>query len=187
MSGKIILIVEGQNDGAVAKAIIERKYPNAKVDVRKPTGNKPSLSRLAAQIAELIEAAIATRKHGDCIAVLHDADRLTRPYDRQDYEAIERYCTEKNVIRVEARDEIESWLLADQGFCLWVGANAENWDNQRKPSEEVARRLKNAGKAAYRLENVPQIVRHLDGTGDQRSPSMQDALHHLENAPCIRE
>ncbi|MBI1258992.1 MAG: hypothetical protein GC204_16100 [Chloroflexi bacterium] len=180
------MIVEGQNDGAIAKALIERKYPNAKVEIRKPTGNKPNLSRLAEQISELVDAAMKSRQNQDCIAVLHDADRLTRPHDRQDYEKIERYCTEKHITHIEAQDEIESWLLADHGFCQWVGTNAENWDNQRKPSEEVARRLNNSRKAKYRLENIPQIVKHLDGSNKGNSESLNNALRHLENAPCIR-
>lgn len=187
MSGRIILIVEGQNDGAIAKAIVKRKYPNANVDVRKPTGNKPNISRLASQITQLIDVALASRKHGDCIAVLHDADRLTHPNDRRDYELIERQCAAHNITRIEAIDEIESWLLADHGFCQWVNTNAANWDNRRRPSVEVARRLNNAGKAKYRLENIPKIVEHLDGTGEILSPSMREALLHLENAPCIRE
>jgi hypothetical protein len=31
-----------------------------------------------------------------------------------------------------------------------------------------------------------KILNHLDGTGDQHSPSLREAITHLENAPCVK-
>lgn len=188
MSGKIILIVEGQNDGAIATQIIQCRYPNIETPkILRPTGRKPNISQLAEDIERLIRSALAMRKRNDCIAVLHDADRLSNPHNRSEYEKIERCCNANNIVHIEAVDEIESWLLADRGFCEWVETTASNWDNRRKPSDEVVRRLDHARKAKYRLENIPRIVAHLNGLNEGRSDSLSSALQHLENAPCIRQ
>lgn len=107
MSGRIILIVEGQNDGAIATRIIMCKYPHIKPPrIIRPTGNNPNLSHLAEQIYELISTAIQIREQGGCIAVVHDKDLLTRPHNRADYERIEQACTEKHITRIEAHDEL---------------------------------------------------------------------------------
>ncbi|MCX6049786.1 MAG: hypothetical protein NT075_32195 [Chloroflexi bacterium] len=92
MAGTIWLIVEGQNDGDIAKAILKCKYPQVRISPLYPTGQNPNLSRLAVQIEKLIQQALGNRKPGDCIAVLHDADQLTRPFDRADYQRIRQVC-----------------------------------------------------------------------------------------------
>jgi hypothetical protein len=186
MAGTIWLIVEGQNDGDIVKAILKCQYPQARVSPLYPTSQAPNLSRLAAQIKKLIQQAIANRKPGDCIAVLHDADQLTRPTDRSDYERIEQVCKQysQDVRLILAKDEIESWLLGDTGFCQWLQIKAQNCDELKQPSLQLASLLDRAEKPKYRLNNLSKLLRYLNG--NSYSPSLQAALRYLENAPCIK-
>lgn len=189
MSGTIHLIVEGQNDADIVKAILRKKYPNVRVSPLYPPGN-PSLAQLAKHIEKLIRQAISNRKRGDCIAVLHDKDLLSDT-ERNHHSYIEKICQQysKDVKHIQAADEIESWLLADSGLCLWLSQSnrfkPDNWDNKRKPSEELASRLKRSG-VEYRIQNLSKILRYIEGDGDQHSPSLQKALTHLHNAPCTK-
>jgi hypothetical protein len=169
-------------------AILKRRYPRVRVQSLRPTGKKPNLSRLAQQIERLIQQALVNREASDCIAVLHDLDQFTRPNlkDRADYDHIKAVCSRyrKDVVLVVAWDEIEAWLLADPGLCAWLGIKPSNWDEARKPSEDIANFLDKAGKPKYREGNLSRILAQLDGTGDQFSPSLKAALAHLDDAPC---
>jgi hypothetical protein len=188
VSGTIWLIAEAYSDAEIVKAILKRRYPQVRVKATWPTGSKPNVSRLASQIEELISQAIKDKKSGDCIAVLHDADLQTRPDGRQDYDKIKQICKKyKNeVMLVIAHDEIESWLLADEGFCSWLETAPGNWDNRAKPSEMLNNLLDKAKKPRFREPNLNRILIHIDGTGDEFSPSMKQALQHLEGAVCVR-
>jgi hypothetical protein len=62
----------------------------------------------------------------------------------------------------------------------------KNWDEQTKPSDELNRLLKRKKKIRYQGRGRVEVRNHLDGTGGQHSPSMQVALEHLENAPCVQ-
>lgn len=186
MSGTIWLIVEGQNDADIVKAILRKKYPNVRVSPLYPPGN-PSLAQLAKHIEKLIRQAISNRKRGDCIAVLHDKDSLSDT-EQNHHSQIEKICQQygKAVKHILAADEIESWLLADSGLCAWLSKiKPDNWDNRKKPSEELASRLKRSG-VEYRIQNLSKILRYVDGSGDQHSPSLREALAHLHNAPCTK-
>jgi hypothetical protein len=193
MSGTIWLIAESRNDGEIARTIIRRKYPHVRVAVTMAPGKNPNISRLAQHIEGLIKQAMKRRKRGDCIAVLHDADLQTRSNeeDRKDYDRIREVCESeeyrRHVVLVIAHDEIEAWLLADFGLCQWLNTRPRNWDEQRQPSETLKSLLDKANKPKYREENLPGILTHLDGTADQHSPSLQAALRHLDDAPCVRQ
>lgn len=189
MSGTLWLIVEGVMDGAIVREIVKRRYPQVRVSVSEPVGGQPGVSRLAQQIETLIQQALKRKRKGDCIAVLHDEDMLVRPHDRGDYQRIETVCTKyaADVVRVPAKDAIESWLLADEGFCKWLNVKPRNHDNKRKPKDTLISLLDKAGKAKYREENAAVLFRHLDGTGDKLSKSLDDALKHLIDAPCTRQ
>jgi len=186
MASTIWLIIEGQNDGDIVRAILKCKYPQVRVSPLFPTGQAPNLSRLAAQIDKLIQQALVNRKPGDCIAVLHDADHLSRPTGRDDYKRIKNVCEQhrQDVHLVLAKDEIESWLLADTGFCQWLKIEAKNWDEIKQPSLRLASLLDKTGKPRYRLNNLSKLLSYLDG--NSHSPSLQVALGYLENAPCIK-
>lgn len=186
MSRTIYIIVEGRTDGEIVKSLLRRRYPKLRVVPIKPTGSKPNLSRLAEQIEELIKSALAERDNRDCVAVLHDADIHVQP-DRSAYEHIQKICEQHtpHVKLVIAYDEIEAWLLADSGLCGWLGQTPRNYDSERQPSLILRSWLDKAGKPKYREENLPRILKNMEGDGDKFSPSMREALGHLQDAPCI--
>src|SRR5688572_28717415 len=138
MISTLWLIVEGQMDFAVAKAIVHKHYPQLRMKELIPTGKPPNLSRLSAQLNDLIRQALDYYREGDCIAVLHDTDLLTRPHHRKDYENIRDVCRQykDKVYLVKAVDELESWLLADRGLCQWLGIKPRNCDTLAQPSVE---------------------------------------------------
>lgn len=185
MSGIIHLIVEDENDGKAIRKILEKRRFQVRVRVYQPTGGSGGISRLAKQLEKLVATARANRKRNDCIAVMHDQDDQTQQRHREDYELIARICTEQEVKLVIPRDELESWFLADTGLCTWLGIAPRNRDEQRKPSNEL-RTLLGARNMKYQGRDRTKVIEKLDGTGDQYSPSMREALRHLENAPCIR-
>lgn len=187
MSGTLYIIVEGRTDGEIVASLLARRYPKLRVVPIKPIGSKPNLSRLVEQIEELIKTALAKRGKRDCVAVLHDADTQVQP-DRAAYERIQKIC-EQHALYVKlvvAYDEIEAWLLADSGLCKWLGQTPRNYDGERQPSLILRSWLDKAGKPKYREENLPRILNNLEADGYKFSPSMQAALKHLEDAPCIR-
>jgi hypothetical protein len=147
MASTIWLIPEGQNEPEIVAAILRKKYPQVRVRPLYPPGKKDthSLSRLAKHIELLIEQALENRQRGDCIAVLHDADLLSRPGGRADYDHIRQVCRRyaDEVRLVLAKDEIESWLLADAGFCKWLGTAPKNCDSEIRPSKRLEYLLNN--------------------------------------------
>lgn len=188
MSGTLFLIVEGKKDEIIVRSFLRHHFPQLRVICLMPT--HPNISRLAAQIDELFRTALAKCRRNDCIAVLHDLDQLSRPTGRQDYDQIETFCRVHNteLTHILAVDEIESWLLADSGLSHWLQQNTRNFDNQQQPSKILERWLdSNPGRLKYNIMSLERsIIRNLSFDGDHRSPSLKDALGHLENAPCIR-
>lgn len=184
MSGTIHLIVEDKTDGDVVRAILKAKQINVKIRHLNPT-KQGGISQLAKEIEQLIENAIALKKKRDCIVVLHDADLQTQD-NRNDYEKIKSICNNKKyVVHIQAVDEIESWMLADEGLCKWLEIKPKNWDKQRKPSDNLKSLVNKKTKRGYSGANRAKVLEKLDGTGDKYSPSMRAAINHLENAPCI--
>lgn len=187
MSGQLWLIVEGQYDGDIVRAILS-KHPDyyelaKRVEVIKPTGGTPNLSRLAAQLEKLIQS--IQKQKNDCIAVLHDQDANAEPHRRQHYDKIQQVCRRyQQVVEVIAKDELEAWLLADGGLCNWLGIKVQNWDEKTKPSEKLASLINEKFRLAY-PGDLTKILPHLDGTGFKMSHSLQVAIEHLQSAPCV--
>jgi hypothetical protein len=185
MTCTIWLIVEDETDGVVVKALL-RSYP-VNVQIRPPFGGTGGLSRLKEQLRELIATAKQNCQSDDCVTVLHDQD-ISDPGKAHDRQEIASICEAEQVICVMACDEIESWLLADNGLCKWLGINSRNWDEHPKPKEELKRQIKNRfPKMTYSGPDRAKVLQHVDGTGHQHSPSMKVALECLENSPCIQQ
>ena len=183
MSGTIYLIAEDRTDADVVRAILHAHGIAVHVSPLPPTGGG-GISRMAKDLERLIETARNKRNPGDCIAVLHDADELVEPR-REHYQRIEAICRRHrdDVIHVVAHDEIEAWLLADEGVCRWLETSVNNQDRQRKPSDRLKRLVKRKLKKDYSGPNRAKVWSQLDGTN--HSPSLKQALKHLENAPCV--
>jgi hypothetical protein len=186
MSGTIWLIAEDESDGQIVQALLDARQVKVRVRVLVPTGGSGGISRLARQLPRLIEQAKANKQRNDCIAVLHDADEHTQQA-RQPYNRVKEICEQhsRDVILVIARDEIEAWLLADPGLCGWLGVKAGNCDGQSKPSETLNSLLKSEKGMKYQGPARDKVLVHLDGGGDQHSPSLRAALAHLDGAPCV--
>lgn len=185
MSRTIWVLVEDGNDGAVFKALLEKKRIDVRVIVRKPNGGG-GIGRLAAQVEEIIASINLYKSPDDCIIVLHDADEKTRADERQDYKHIAEICAkaDRKVVHLIARDELESWLLADQALCKWLDEKPRNRDEEAKPSEILGRWLKKKN-LRYQGTDRAKMLAHLDGTGDKHSPSMREAFQKLHDADCL--
>lgn len=185
MSGTIWLIVEDENDGSVVQIILKKRGIPVAVKILKPSGGTGGISRLAKQLRLLIETAKKQKKATDCIAVLHDYDIHSQQQNRQPYQQIEQICKAEMVKHVVAHDELESWMLSDSGLCEWLEIQTRNWDEQRKPSDELRRMLQDKKKMKYQGADREKVFAKLNGDGDKFSPSMRDALEHLKNATCV--
>jgi hypothetical protein len=187
MSGTIWLIVEDSNDRKVVEALLSARGIDVGIKLLNPSRDRGGISRLAADLENLIETARTRKQHEDCIAVLHDADENTQP-NRMSYDRIEEICRRygQDVVEVIARDEIEAWLLADSGLCSWLDIKPKNWDEQHRPSRELERLLKRKSqRMKYQGRYRDQVLEHLAGDGDKHSPSLRVALTHLDGAPCV--
>jgi Domain of unknown function (DUF4276) len=184
VSGAIYLIVEDRTDVDVVRALLQAK--NIMVEIKPLYSPKGGLSRLAKALELLIRTALKQRKSGDCIAILHDADEQIQP-NRQLYKQIQAICKKysQDVVLIIAQDEIEAWMLADEGLCHWLGEKPRNCDTEKRPSDRLKRVVKEKTQRSYSGAIRTQVLQKLDGSGDKYSPSMQAALEHLMNAPCV--
>ncbi len=181
MSGKIWLIAEDENDYRIVQAIIKARKVAVRVMWRSPTGKTPGLSRLAAELSDLIAEVNKLRSGDDCIVVLHDDD-IHREPRRDDYNKVRNLCRKHKVYEVIAEDEIEAWLLSDSGVCKWLDEVAKTWNGDPFPSD----RLRSLMRERYRLRyprDLDKALKHLSGDGINQS--LQKALNHLDNAPCV--
>lgn len=186
MNATIWLIAEDESDYRLLRHLIRRKGFDIRVKRQGLLGGSGGISRLAHQLPRLIAHLQAKKQPGDCIAVFHDADTNTQA-DRSTYTRIRQECDRHaDVSLIVAHDEIESWLLADAGLCKWLHQNPRNRDNEAKPSDTLKSLLMRQHKLKYQGPSREKVWQHLDATGDQHSPSMQDALSKLEKAPCMK-
>ena len=192
MTGRLLLICEDREDSNVIQALIYAKGYKTKVEWQRLTGGSGGIDRLKEQLIDLLTVVIKKRTKRDCVAVFHDADIQTHPLKKQKiHDEIDRICQsdqyKADVYLIVPKDELESWLLADEGFCKWLSdKKAENWDGQPNPSKELNRRHKDKTGhdfgGVYRQKALP----HLNGTGEKLSPSLAKALRLLKDAPCTR-
>lgn len=185
MSGTIWLIVEDENDGDVVKMLLKKRSVQVRVEVRPPTGGTGSISRLAKQLTRLIADVKSQMGPNDCIAVLHDYD-IHKAINRESYEQIKQICAAEKVKEIIARDELEAWILADSGTCKWLRMKPKKWDELPKPSDTLDQLMRRRYQMKYQGSGRAKVIAQLNGDGDKFSQSMQDALKHLDNAPCIR-
>lgn len=181
MSRPVIwLISEDETDAEVIRAILKVKQIDIQI---KPLHPRPGgITRLAKQLETFIKAVQVQKGKQDCIAVLHDADENIEP-NRIPYNTIADVCKRYQVKQVVARDELEAWILADEGFCRWVGRKPQNCDGLMRPSDTLKSLVdKKLGKK-YQAVDRQKVLAQLDGTGDKKSPSMREAVQFLQ--PCI--
>ena len=186
MTGKIWLVVEDRNDGAIIKKILIQRNIQSKVEVRQPSSG--GISRLAQELDGILQFIRKRMSRGDCVLVIHDHDELTRPLGRQDYDLIADICKQNPDIAVEviARDELEAWLLADSGVCHWLGRKPEKADGLRRPSDKLHGLIQEKTKAEFGGRYRDQLVANIAGDGDAHSPSMREAFAELDGLDCVK-
>lgn len=183
MSATIWLITEDETDYRIVKRFIEVLRIVVRVRWLKTDAKPGSLSRLVDQLERLIETAQQQKAPHDCIAVLHDADELVQP-DRTKYNQIKAICERYNVKRIVAQDEIESWLLSDEGVCHWLGIKPTNNDSVQRPSTELNSLMKKNKNLKYQGRDRDRVLGQLNG--NNHSQSFQQARKILYDAPCIK-
>lgn len=181
MSGTIWLIVEDEEDKHIAEQLLIKS--GFRVRIRFRQSGPGGISRLQSQLEELIREAINNQSRHDCIAVLHDWDEHKQS-DRAIYTNIEATCKRYPVKYIVIPNSIEAWLLADAGLCKWLEIKQDNWDTHTDPKHELNRLLKDKKGIRFQGPKRTQVLSHL--TGNTVSPSLREALRHLENAPCTR-
>jgi hypothetical protein len=183
MSGTIWLITEDESDADAVRVLLAAHGFPVRVEHRKLTGGSGGISRIVDQLERLIKTAQTQKGKDDCIAVLHDADEYQQP-DRRQYDAIEQLCRQYGVKHVIAHDELESWLLADEGVSQWLGIRHENWDNRQKPSHQLNHLMKQKIGHKYQGVYKGRVLEKLNA--HSKSPSLKKALQYLDNAACVR-
>jgi hypothetical protein len=120
--------------------------------------------------------------------VLHDTD-VSVQTNRKDYRDIEKICRSypQQVTRLEAVQEIEAWLLADKGFCRWLGQTAKKSDHLPQPSKKLEDLInRKYGRSQLTIRTKERILQqHMDVTGEKLSQSMKTAMDVLSKLPCV--
>lgn len=177
MTQTIWLITEGGSEKPILEAILRGKdMAHLVISPLTPTDRAMGLTKMATQLDKLILTAKQKKQPQDCILVLHDADE-NRPENQRAIEGIRQICKQdKDVAHVIARNTIESWLLADNGLCQWLGIKPKNCDEKPNPKNELEQKIqKRHHKMRWRGPDQAKVLKHVDGTGDRLSPSMKKA------------
>jgi hypothetical protein len=182
MSKVLGLICEDKTDYDVFKTILSKRYPQLTIVYRKTT--QTGINRLVEELENLVRDLQKEYPHLSCIAVLHDADKLSEP-NREKYKRLKAKCEKLKAIELVARDELEAWLLADSGVCQWLDIPTRNYDTQRKPSEYIHSEMKRKKQMSYQGINRQKLIQQIAGDGDERSPSMKKALVDLQKHNCL--
>jgi len=175
----IHLICEDETDADIVKAILAKKSLGVRVRHVPLKGGSGGIERLANQLEDLIIRLREICQKGDCIAVLHDADEHVQR-DRSNDEKIKVLCKEyRSDVRLAiAHNKIEAWLLADEGLCKWLKIRAKNRDGESDPKGTLESLLRKR-KMKWQGRDRRTVLDQLDGSGDNHSLSMRDAVSHI--------
>lgn len=184
MTKQLWLIAEDDYDAAIFKRILAAKEILVIVQHVRLEGSTGGISRLQSQLVRLVSAIRVDKRwrKEDCIVVLHDVD--IEQQDRSIYDRIAEICDQQSLVLLKADDKIEAWLLADTGLCKFLDTKAARWD--RKP--EVKRHLESLlrkKKLSYEGRTRDKLIEKIDGSGDELSQSLQEAMRSLIDNNCI--
>jgi hypothetical protein len=184
MTGTIFLITENDTDVQAVKAILKAKGYSVKI--HKYPYLPEGISELVKELEKFILSVkpLCTKK--DCIAVLHDADELVGGRDENIYKQITNICKKHKIAEIIAQDEIEAWLLADEGVRAWLEYDKKGQtDSVRKPSDLLNSLFKKKTGRDYRGSDRQKLLDKLTGVGDYND-SFKEALTYLDDAPCVK-
>ena len=180
---KVVLIVEDTADGQALRHLAEKLRLGIVLDYlpAKGTGEiKRRGDMLIRQAKDRIE------DDNGCVAVLIDRDSQSPEHVKRN-RAIQQHCRRENVPLLLAIEELEAWFIADAGCATWLGlSRPHNSDTVADPKDQVRRAYrKKTGKSYQQRKARIRLAQHCDGSGPERSPSMKNALDHLEKSPCM--
>lgn len=185
-NNKIHLIAEDKTGEFVFKEIIRKKDIAVRVVAY---GKAVGVSTLAREIKGLLATILRKSSAQDCIIVLYDTD-ISVQTDREHYQKIAQICKShgERVTRLEAVQEIESWLLADKGFCRWLDEHARASDHIPQPSKKLESLINDKfGRSMWTNLNKPKLLQqHMDASGDKLSESMHVSMEVIKKLPCIQ-
>jgi hypothetical protein len=125
-------MTEDPTDFQVVQALLKAK--GLVLRVKRIGDDQGGITRLADQLEGLIQETLKIKPSEDCIAVLYDADESTE-VKQQAHQKIQQICERyrQQVVLIVAKDEIESWLLADTGLCTWLEVRAKIEMERKSP------------------------------------------------------
>jgi|GEM_PF-2497679 len=185
MTRKIYVISESEDDPPILQALLNAQDINVRVVNR--TKGPGGVSRLADKLERLIQTIRQepNRSQDDCIVVLHDVDTHSEPR-REHYNKIKQIC-EKHldiVVRIEARETIEAWLLSNDGMCQWLGILTQDRDGLTDPKGFLKTKIRNKHiKIKYQAFGKQKVVAQIKGI--IHSTSFKEAIKQLRDAGCL--
>ena len=179
------MIAESKDDPKILEALFKTKQIKSKIINR--TKGPGGVSRLADNLERLIQTILQEpgRSQDDCIVVLHDVDIHSEPR-REQYNKIKQICGKYTniVIRIEAVDTIEAWLLSNEGICQWLGITTDNRDGLTDPKGFLKTKIRDKHKSIkYQGSGKEKALVQIKG--DIHSASFKTAIKQLKEAGCI--
>ncbi|MHB8630269.1 MAG: hypothetical protein ACYDBJ_26835 [Aggregatilineales bacterium] len=192
MSPTIWVITESDWDYEVFKTILRGKGQTSALKRLQMTGGSQGIGALVKQLPTLMRAKRAAKdwREDDCIAVLHDTDAQTMGRQEVHYKAIDDLCKKQSAVHLIVNEKIEAWLLADGGICRFLESavghkiRRKSWDSSPNVKTDLENFLGQA-KMSHIGRDKTKLLDHLDGTGDEHSPSLKKAIRDLQDAGCL--
>lgn len=181
---KVVLIVEDNSDGQALKALAGHLGVNVVVDWL-PANGIGNIKRRGRQLIDLARGRI--RDQRGCVAVLLDRDGkdVTRA---EPHRTIRHLCRQERVPLLLAVEALEAWLVADNGCAHWLAIQRPaNADSLPRPKETVERAYYQKTGRPYTRRARCVLAEKSDGSAPEASPSLQDALGHLDASLCLKE
>lgn len=178
---KVVLIVEDDSDGQACLLLKERM--GLKFDLEwLPAHGIGNIKRKGEKLIGLARDRIQNG-HG-CVAVLLDRDGkdITRS---EPHRTIRRLCRHAGVPLILAVEALEAWFLADAGCAGWLGiAPLPNADTETNPKGRIKDAYYRKTGRSYTRRARRILAEKADGSAPHGSPSLRQALSHLQNSPC---
>ena len=178
---KVVLIVEDDTDGQACRILKDRLGFSLTLEWL-PANGVGNIKRRGRQLIQLAHDRIQNGQ--GCVAVLLDRDG--KDVGRAEpHRTIRQVCREARIPLLLAIESLEAWLLADAGCAGWLAIRRPaNADSLPHPKQEVERAYYRKAGRSYTRRARRILAGYADGSALQSSPSLQDALAHLNASPC---
>lgn len=178
---KVVLIVEDDSDGQACALLKERLGLNFELDWL-PAYGVGNIKRKGEKLIRLARDRVQNGR--GCVAVLLDRDGkdVTRS---EPHRTIRRLCNQAGIPLILAVEALEAWFLADAGCAGWLEiAPLPNADTVTNPKERIKDAYYRKTGRSYTRRARRILAEKADGSALRGSPSLRQALSHLQNSPC---